>query len=90
MTICGHAKARGMGRDGAASWTCTSGPTAKSGPAESCHAKMFTSSITCLSGLQDLSVKGAHFDSAQAEGEDRWDCIFDACVQAAAMFTPTV
>ena len=33
-------------------------------------------------GLQDLSIKGAHFDSAQAEGEELWDVIFDACVQA--------
>ena len=33
-------------------------------------------------GLQDLSVKGAPFDRAQAEGEDLWDCIFDACVAA--------
>jgi hypothetical protein len=37
-------------------------------------------------GLQDKSVKGASFDNAQAEGEDLWDTIFDACVQAAGMF----
>jgi hypothetical protein len=36
-------------------------------------------------GLQDLSVKGASWKHAQAEGEDLWDIIFDACVQAAKM-----
>jgi hypothetical protein len=36
-------------------------------------------------GLQDLSVKGAPFDRAQAEGEDLWDAIFDACMQAARL-----
>lgn len=36
-------------------------------------------------GLQDLSSKGAPFDHAQAEGEDLWNCIFDACVEAAKM-----
>ena len=33
-------------------------------------------------GLQDLSVKGAPPDHARAEGEDLWDCVFDACVAA--------
>jgi hypothetical protein len=33
-------------------------------------------------GLQDKSAKGACVDNAQAEGEDLWDVIFDACVQA--------
>jgi hypothetical protein len=37
-------------------------------------------------GLQDMTVKGVSFDHAQTEGEDLWDCIFDACVQAAGMF----
>jgi hypothetical protein len=38
-------------------------------------------------GLQDKSTKGTPFDNAQAEGEDLWDAIFDACVGAAGMFT---
>jgi hypothetical protein len=33
-------------------------------------------------GLQDLSARRANFDHAQAEGEDLWDAIFDACVPA--------
>ena len=33
-------------------------------------------------GLQDKSAKGASFDNAQAEGEDLWDAVFDACLQA--------
>jgi hypothetical protein len=36
-------------------------------------------------GLQDRSVKGASFDNAQAEGENLWDVIFDACVATAHM-----
>jgi hypothetical protein len=40
-------------------------------------------------GLQDMTVKGVSFDHAQAEGEDLWDTIFDACVQAAGMFEET-
>jgi hypothetical protein len=34
-------------------------------------------------GAQDRSAKGASLDNAQAEGEDLWDTIFDACAQAA-------
>jgi hypothetical protein len=37
-------------------------------------------------GLQDKSVKGSSVDNAQAEGDDLWDCVFDACVGAAGMF----
>ena len=36
-------------------------------------------------GLQDLSVKGANTEHAQAEGEDLWGCIFSACVEAVGM-----
>ena len=36
-------------------------------------------------GVQDKSVKGASVDNAQAEGEDLWDCVFDACVAAARL-----
>jgi hypothetical protein len=39
-------------------------------------------------GLQDRSVKGAGLDNAQAEGEDLWDAVFDACVAAARMDNP--
>jgi hypothetical protein len=37
-------------------------------------------------GVQDKSQKGVPLNNAQAEGEDLWDVIFDACVQAAGMF----
>jgi len=37
-------------------------------------------------GLQDKSVKGACADHAVGVGEDLWDAVFDACVQAAALF----
>lgn len=33
-------------------------------------------------GQQDLSTKGASWDHAIGVGEDLWDAIFDACVQA--------
>lgn len=39
-------------------------------------------------GVQDKSQKGAPLQDAQAEGEDLWDCIFDACVLAAGMDAP--
>ena len=39
-------------------------------------------------GVQDRSAKGACLDNAQAEGEDLWDCIFDACMGASMMFEP--
>ena len=39
-------------------------------------------------GLQDLSIKGACPDHAIGVGEDLWDAIFDACVQAAGMDHP--
>lgn len=38
-------------------------------------------------GLQDLATKGARFEHAQAESDDLFDAIFDACVQAASMFS---
>jgi hypothetical protein len=37
-------------------------------------------------GVQNLSVKGACLDQAIGVGDDLWDAIFDACVQAAAVF----
>jgi hypothetical protein len=36
-------------------------------------------------GLQDLSVRRANFDHAQAEGEDLQHAIFDACVAASRL-----
>jgi len=36
-------------------------------------------------GWQDGTSKSVSTDHAQAEGEDLLDCIFDACVQAAAL-----
>jgi hypothetical protein len=36
-------------------------------------------------GVQDKSAKGASLNDAQAEGEDLWDCIFDACLSAEQM-----
>jgi hypothetical protein len=38
-------------------------------------------------GLQDLSIKGVCTDHAVGVGEDLWDAVFDACVQAAGMFS---
>ena len=37
-------------------------------------------------GYQDMSKNGVSFDRAQAENNDLWDCVFDACVQAVHMF----
>jgi|ERR1700691_1870447 len=39
-------------------------------------------------GVQDLSVKGACLEQAIGLGDDMWDAIFDACVQAAGMYAP--
>jgi hypothetical protein len=31
-------------------------------------------------------VRGFSWDHARGDGEDLWDAVFDACVQAARMF----
>jgi hypothetical protein len=39
-----------------------------------------------LIGLQELTPRGVCVDHARADGEELWDAILDACVQAAGMF----
>ncbi|WP_263353328.1 hypothetical protein [Acidicapsa acidisoli] len=40
-------------------------------------------------GLQDISKSAARYDHAQAESDDLYDAIFDACVAAARLYGDT-